>query len=32
MKSFAKESRTAVANLTDQQIEDVILYLRKQAW
>ncbi len=32
MKSFAKESRTAVANLSDQEIEDVIAYLRKQAW
>jgi len=32
MKSFAKESRTAVANLTDEQIEDVIVYLRGQAW
>jgi len=32
MKSFAEKSRTAVANLSDEQIEDVIAFLRNQAW
>ena len=32
MGAFAEKSRTAVANLTDQQIEDTIVYLRSAAW
>ena len=32
MKPFAKGSRVAVANLSDQEIEDVIAYLRHRAW
>jgi cbb3-type cytochrome c oxidase subunit III len=32
MRPFAKESTMAVANLTDQQIEDVIAHLRAQSW
>ena len=32
MRPFAKESKVAVANLTDQQIEDVIAHLRSQSW
>lgn len=32
MKAFAGESRTAVANLSQQQIEDVIAYMRESAW
>jgi cytochrome c oxidase cbb3-type subunit III len=32
MGAFDVKSRTAVANLTDQEIEDTIVYLRKNAW
>jgi len=32
MRPFAEESKVAVANLTDQEIEDVIAYLRSHAW
>lgn len=32
MKGFREGSRVAVANLTDQQIDDVITYLRLNAW
>jgi len=32
MKGFAEESRTAIANLTDQEIDGTIAYLRKNAW
>ena len=32
MRPFAADSSVAVANLTSQQIEDVIAYLRSQAW
>ena len=32
MRPFAKESKVAVANLSDQQVEDVIAYLRSQSW
>ena len=32
MKSFALGSKTALANLTDQQIEDIIAHLRANAW
>jgi cytochrome c oxidase cbb3-type subunit 3 len=32
MKGFAEESRTAVANLTDTEIDSTIAYLRKNAW
>ena len=32
MKAFDEKSRTAVANLTDQEIEDTIVYLRTNAW
>lgn len=32
MRPFAEGSKVAVANLTDQQIEDVIAYLREHAW
>ena len=32
MRPFALESKVAVANLTDQQIEDVIAFLRNSAW
>lgn len=32
MKSFRKDAPTAVANLTDKQIEDVIAYMRENAW
>ena len=32
MRGFAKKNVTAVANLSDQEIEDVIVYLRKNAW
>jgi mono/diheme cytochrome c family protein len=32
MKSFEEGSKVAVANLSDQQIDDVITYLRKNAW
>lgn len=32
MRPFDKGSKVAVANLTDQQIDDVIAYLRSQSW
>lgn len=32
MRPFDKKSKVAVANLTDQQIDDVIAYLRSQSW
>ena len=32
MGAFAEKSRTAVANLTNQEIEDTITYLRNAAW
>lgn len=32
MKSFQLDAPTAVANLTDEQIEDVISYMRANAW
>lgn len=32
MKSFDEKTRTGVANLKDQEIEDVIAYMRKAAW
>ncbi len=32
MRSFAKDSKVAVANLTDQQGDDVIAHLRSQSW
>lgn len=32
MRPFAADSSVAVANLTNQQIDDVIAYLRSQAW
>lgn len=32
MRPFDKGSRVAVANLSDQEIEDVIAYLRSRAW
>jgi mono/diheme cytochrome c family protein len=32
MKGFREDSRVAVANLTPQQIDDVITYLRLNAW
>jgi len=32
MRPFAKDSKVAVANLTDQQVDDVIAYLRSQSW
>lgn len=32
MKSFREGAPTAVANLTDKQIEDVIAYMRENAW
>ena len=32
MKSFREGAPAAVANLTDQQIEDVIAYMRENAW
>ncbi len=32
MRPFAKESKVAVANLSNQQIEDVIAHLRAQSW
>jgi cbb3-type cytochrome c oxidase subunit III len=32
MKGFREESRVAVANLSGQQIDDVITYLRRNAW
>ncbi len=32
MRPFAEDSPVAVANLTDQEIDSIILYLRKTAW
>ncbi len=32
MRPFASGSKVAVANLNDQQIDDVIVYLRTKAW
>lgn len=32
MRPFDEGSKVAVANLTDQQIDDVIAYLRSQSW
>lgn len=32
MKPFNKDSKVAVANLTDQQVDDVIVYLRSKSW
>jgi len=32
MRPFAEGSATAVANLTDQEVDDVIAYLRENAW
>jgi hypothetical protein len=32
MRPFAYDSKVAVANLTGQQIEDVIAFLRSSAW
>ncbi len=32
MRPFSKNSKVAVANLTDQQIDDVITHLRSQSW
>ncbi len=32
MKPFDKDSKVAVANLTDQQVDDVIAHLRSQSW
>jgi len=32
MRPFAASSKVAVANLSDQQIDDVIAYLRDRAW
>jgi mono/diheme cytochrome c family protein len=32
MRPFAADSKVAVANLSDQQIDDVIAYLRENAW
>jgi len=32
MRPFSRYSKVAVANLDDQQIEDVIVYLRANAW
>ena len=32
MRPFAKGSRVAVANLSDQEIDDVIVHLRQNAW
>jgi cbb3-type cytochrome c oxidase subunit III len=32
MRPFDEASKVAVANLTDQQIDDVIAYLRSQSW
>jgi cytochrome c oxidase subunit 2 len=32
MRPFDKNSKVAVANLTDQQVDDVIAHLRSQSW
>ena len=32
MRPFAKDSKVAVVNLTDQQVDDVIAYLRSRSW
>ncbi len=32
MRGFAEESKTAVANLTPQEIDDTITYLRENSW
>ncbi len=32
MRGFASKNITAVANLSDQEIEDTIAYLRANAW
>ncbi len=32
MRGFAEESKTAVANLTPQEIDDTIAYLRENSW
>jgi cbb3-type cytochrome c oxidase subunit III len=32
MRPFDKDSKVAVANLTDQQVDDVIAHLRSQSW
>ena len=32
MRGFAEESKTAVANLTPQEIDDTIAYLRESSW
>lgn len=32
MRPFDKDSKVAVANLTDQQVDDVIAYLRSESW
>ncbi|WP_179137164.1 c-type cytochrome [Candidatus Entotheonella palauensis] len=32
MRPFAKDSKVAVVNLTDQQVDDVITHLRSQSW
>ncbi len=32
MRGFSEESKTAVANLTPQEIDDTIVYLRESSW
>ncbi len=32
MRGFAEQSKTAVANLTEQEIDDTITYLRENSW
>jgi hypothetical protein len=32
MRPFDKKSPVAVANLTDEEIDSIILHLRKNAW
>ena len=32
MRGFSEESKTAIANLTPQQIDDTIAYLREHSW
>ena len=32
MRPFDKDSKVAVANLTEQQVDDVIVHLRSQSW
>ena len=32
MRGFSEQSKTAVANLTPQEIDDTIAYLRESSW